>query len=211
MGEFLPVETEGENKIGSRYPGYRWIHSSFDDIGFEKEDGSGFEIIEVLGKPKPEVKDGQRILKQRIICVLKDEEASLYEMLQWDDPWRHHLAVGMAYLFRSAIAFFILIALQFVAMSFMVSAAGNSLFSGFIAVVSALIVCAVLSALEIALFWITKPWHFPKIIKTILFIRSLSRRSGRNIGYYADMLKVISREANCSDRASAAGKLLKFF
>ncbi len=211
MGEFLPVKTEGESGVKYRYSGYRWIHSGSDDISFEKEDGSGLEIVEVLGKPKSEVKDGQRILKQRTICVLKDEEAPLYEMLQWDNPWRHHFAVGMGYWLRSIVAFFILIALQFVAMNFIAPEVGNSLLSGFMTVVSALAICAALSVFEIALFWITKPWHFPKMIKTIFFVRSLARRSGRKVSYYADILEIISHEANCSDRASAAGKLLKFF
>lgn len=45
MGEFLPVEQEGDVGKRTRYPGYAWRHSGSEEIGFEKQDESGLEIV----------------------------------------------------------------------------------------------------------------------------------------------------------------------
>src|SRR5581483_2260096 len=91
------------------YPGYRWTMTTNTERMFGDTEGVP-ALVEVRG-PDYIVGEGkERRFRSDVVAILRDEDAQLYKLLQWQNEWRYHSAVTTGTLRTAGIAWIIITA-----------------------------------------------------------------------------------------------------
>jgi hypothetical protein len=203
QGKFLEVV---DGKIAG-HEGYAKIHSSADERVYQDKDGHN--LIEVFGKVKIyELSESEkkhpsaiRCFKREIVATLKDKDAELYYLLQWENPFRNHPDVVLSRNMLSLAAFIGLFGVQAVV--------GFFLFCSLFQSIALLIILSlILSFMEIMIYRFAskKLARLKGLMKAKIFISKNFMPHKKE--YLAELLKKLEK-ANNADKSRASSILLK--
>ena len=209
-GEFLPVipsNTFPDLERDDRYPGFRWISSSSSEDSWVSIDSSNEHVLEVKGKMYRSELNGEAVLKQDVVVVLRGKEVDLYESLQWLDAFRGHPSIGLGAAIVAFSTLTLLSLFQGVALSFVWS----PFESVWLNVPTAFATAFFLSFLEILTYDYLAYEYIKKRAKytSLEIVRKLVDERPENGKEYVRQLLTNLTKANCSDRANVANQLLR--
>lgn len=205
MGRFISTSYEGtDRERSSPHPGYRWISTSSDERRFigNTDATNGQEVIEVFGQPEL---IGPDECHAKIITTLSDGDAKAYDLLQWDDPWRHHPDVAMV----SAFKFFIILVLVAIIQAF-VGAIFLPIESLWLRIPAAIVLSIIASILEGALyeFLVARLKRFAYFLILVFHLLSQKRKS-TSLSHYRQLFETLA-DASCKDKAETAAFMARF-
>lgn len=191
--------TDTESK---KYPGFKLVSECSAETVFTN---GRDEIVEVYGEQKSIMKNGQPVLVQDGVAVLRESDAELYWKLQWLDWWRWHGDVAMTKFFLSAVIGILL----FIAGVFIGSwVFWPPSFSGWILIVLGAFLSAAVITVGMPLCW-----SFLRIIYGIIDVwvttrKNIYKHPDKNRAYYKQLFRTLSG-AHDRDKARAARLMAK--